>query len=62
MTKLDRILASAFMTARYPGGGGVVLMLFMVPVALFIGLAVLLVKALVRGGAWFFRQAKEGGR
>jgi hypothetical protein len=62
VTKLDRILASVLLTARAGNGGGVVLLLFAVPIGLVIGLAVLLVKGLVRGGVWCFGQAGKAVR
>jgi len=50
------------LTARAGNGGGVVLLLFAVPIGLVIGLAVLLVKGLVRGGVWCFGQAGKAVR
>ena len=47
MTKLDRTLAALLIAARAGNGGGLVLLVVMLPFALVIRLAVLLVKALV---------------
>ena len=61
MTKLDKILASVLMTARIQGGG-MALMVVSVPIGIVVGLAVLLVKGLVRGGVSCFSQAGKVGR
>ncbi len=47
MTKLDRTLAALLIAARAGNGGGLVLLVVMLPFALVIRLAVVLVKALV---------------
>ena len=57
MNRLDRILVSTMMTVRQGSGGGLVVLLALLPFALVIGLAVLAFKVLLRGGEWCVSQA-----
>jgi hypothetical protein len=59
---LDRILFATMMTVRQGKGAGLVALLALLPFAIVIGLAVLLLKGFLRGAEWCFSQAKRGTR